>query len=587
MIDVNRFCPGCMGAATGDRYCNICGYDNTSKNPVEALNVRFLLNSRYIIGKVIEQSSEGFTYLAFDTERNTPVNIKEYFPMGISARYPDKTVSSKSGVDNYYFNEGLLEFIDLNRKLSRIENIAIFPILSIFEDNGTAYSVMAHNTGITLSSFLERNGNILKWEQARPLFFPLIETIVTLNESGIIHGGISPESISVGRDGKLRLTNINIIKTRFASENFATAVYPGCAAIEQYSPEKGNIGSFTDVYGVSSTLFRVLLGTLPPPANERINNDKMSIPSSIAGELPRQVLTALANGLQVKIGDRTQSIVKFRDELVYGDTSDNIQKAEARMKAQSAGDSGRDISSNTAKSANSPKKKSSSIKYAGMAAGITAGFFIVLIVVSMILSPRLRSAILGTEDSVKKPTSSETSTSKVDTEEEDDNTPAVTNEKLYPTPGMTGKKYAEIMKKKNSNAADNEFEHFKIVIIGREYSSTYSKGSVCSQSVKAGKGMPDGTEIKIVLSLGPEKITVPDLSGYTEEEALLVLYKIGFQYDNIVINNDSYDPTKKPATVVSQEPAKGSKLSPDESVTIHINSYTGPSGGEEEIIGEE
>ncbi|MBO4468118.1 MAG: PASTA domain-containing protein [Clostridia bacterium] len=584
MIDVNRFCPGCMGEATGDRYCNVCGYDYTSKNPVEALNVRFLLNSRYVIGKVLEQSSEGFTYLAFDTETNTPVDIKEYFPLGMSVRYPDKTVAAKSNVDSFYYNEGLLEFIDLNRKLSRLENVAIFPILSIFEDNGTAYSVMNHNTGITLSSFLERNGNILKWGQARPLFFPLIETIVTLNENGIIHGGISPESISVGRDGKLRLTNTNIIKTRFASENFATAIYPGCAAIEQYSAEKGNIGSFTDVYGIASTLFRVLLGTLPPPANERMNNDKMSISSAIAGDLPRQVLTALANGLQVKIGDRTQSIVKFRDELVYGDTYDNIQKAEARKNAQTAADPGRDISSNTAPAEKPRKNKSSSLKYAGIAAGVTAGLFIILIIGAMIMFPKLRSAVLGEQKSDTGNSSSSTKTSTSQNESEEDDTPVIDpSEKLYSVPELTGKKFAEVIEDKNKNTEDNKYENFKITISDRVYSSTYSKGCICSQSIQAGKGMPKDTEIRVVVSLGPEKLSVPDLYGCSEEEALLMLCKSGFQYNNIKVSRESYDPTKPASKVISQKPDAGKKLSPDESITIYVNSYTGPSETETEI----
>ena len=571
MIDVNRFCPGCMGEATGDRYCDICGYDNLSKNPVEALNVRFLLNNRYVIGKVLEQSSEGFTYLAFDTESNTPVDIKEYFPLGISIRHPDKTVASKSSVDNFYYNEGLLEFVDLNRKLSKIENIVIFPILSVFEDNGTAYSVMAHNTGITLSSFLERNGNILKWEQARPLFFPLIETIVTLNDNGIIHGGISPETISVGRDGKLRLTNIAIIKTRFASENFATAIYPGCAAIEQYSAEKGNMGSFTDVYGISSTLFRVLLGTLPPPANERINNDKMSISSSIASDLPRQVLVALANGLQVKIGDRTVSTVKFRDELVYGDTQDNLNKEEAKKTGEvmSSSSSG-NISSRANTKDSADKNKSSSLKYAGIAAACTAGLFLIIITAAVFLFPNLRDAIFNKKDDKNVITSQTPST---ETESQVEDKPISPNEKLYKVPAMVGKPYIEILKAQDT-AGENNYEYFNISVSGKAFSNTIPRGYICTQSVEADKEVPRGTEVKLVISLGPEKIKIANVIGATEDAAKIELLKQGFLYDNIEVI-EKYDSNSKPATIIQQEPEFGTVISPDASVTVYLNSYKG------------
>lgn len=252
MIEPNKLCPGCMKPATGDRICKICGYDSVSKNDPSFLNVRFLLARRYVIGKVLDRSSESVTYLAFDCETNEAVNIKEYFPLDIAVRNPDRSIAVYK-TQSFAFNNGLLEFISLNRKLTNLESASIVPVKSVFEDNGTAYAVLANNTGITLSRFLEINGGVLKWEQARPLFLPLIDTVISLNDNGIIIGGISPETVYVGRDGKLRLSNISIIETRFASENFKTAIYPGCAAIEQYSTEKGNIGLFTDVYGLAAT----------------------------------------------------------------------------------------------------------------------------------------------------------------------------------------------------------------------------------------------------------------------------------------------------------------------------------------------
>ncbi len=569
MIDVNRFCPGCMGEATGDRYCDICGYDNLSKNPVEALNVKFLLNNRYIIGTVIDQSSESITYIAFDSEKNITVDIKEYFPLNMSVRYPDKTVAAKTKENNYYFNEGLLEFIELNRKIARLENISVFNITSIFEENGTAYTVMSHNTGITLSNFLERNGGVLKWEQARPLFLPLFDTVATLNENGIIHGGISPESISVGRDGKLRLTNISIIKTRFASENFATAIYPGCAAIEQYSTEKGNIGTFTDVYGLASTLFRVIMGSLPPAANERLNNDKMSISSSIAADLPRQVLVALANGLQVKIGDRTKSVEQFRDEIVYGETPENIQKADAkRRKAAEQEDSQSAVIAKTGgQSSNkkNSKKGNSSVKYAVISALCT-----VILVVALVFGVFGSKLFKNKDDKKEKTVSSETTTSQ---ESEEDSKPIYPDEKTYPVPDLAGKYYSELKKLPDC-------DYFKISISGKTFSNTVPRGAICSQSVEAGKQLTRDSQINIVISLGPKSFRMANVVGQTRDKALIDLLKQGFLYNNIEVL-EKEDPDSKPDVVLKQDPKPGEELTSDDSVTIYVNSYVPPAETQE------
>ena len=328
-----------------------------------------------------------------------------------------------------------------------------------------------------------------------------------------------------------------------------------------------------------------MLGTLPPAANERINNDKMSIPSSVAGDLPRQVLTALANGLQVKIGDRTQSMVKFRDELVYGDTSDNLQKAEAKRNAQAATTPVKDISSNT-KTASKPKKSKSGFKYAAIAAGVTAGLFVAIIAVAMIALPKIRNAVLGNTDTKNKQSasSSQSSSSKSDSKKEE-TTSSGPSEVEYAVPDLVGKKYSEVMREKNKNS-ESDYENFKIVISEHIYSDKYKKGEICSQSIEPYKNdkkvtKPKGTEIKVVVSLGPEKISVPKLVGKTKEEALISLFEKGFNYDNIKIT-ESTDPSADYKKVLGQKPSAGQSISPDETIEIDINNYQPPEDDKQE-----
>ena len=68
-----------------------------------------------------------------------------------------------------------------------------------------------------MAEFLQRNGGTLKWEQERPLFLPLIDTLKGMNDIGVINGGISCVTVLVGIDGKLRISGYSVKRLRAAA----------------------------------------------------------------------------------------------------------------------------------------------------------------------------------------------------------------------------------------------------------------------------------------------------------------------------------------------------------------------------------
>lgn len=554
MLNTDRLCPGCMNDNGGEKICSICGYDMSSQNDKDCLPVRFLLSERYIIGKAIVRNTEGIIYIAWDNASDTAVHIKEYYPAGISVRNPDKTVSVISG-NEFIFNEGLIDFMEINKKLIATELPSVIPVLTVFEENGTVYAITPVISGITLQSFLDRNGGLLRWEQARPLFLPLIDTVKGLHEIGIIHGGISPETIIVGRDGKLRITGICIPRLRKVSPDSPTELYSGYAAAEQYGKIDTEIGEYTDVYNLSATLFRVLIGTVPPSAEIRLQNDNLSIPSKFADELPRQVLVAIANGMQVKPENRTKNIDIFKNELVYGETQENIRRAANNR--------------DNLKKENQPakqhaKSKGSGVKYAAISAGITAALFLVIGIV--LCFTVFKDDIFG-EGDIYYNNSDVISIPQVASIGDVDEG-AAESIILYQVPDLSGKYYYQII--------DNEdYEHFKFSIKNsKEYSDKYERGMICGQSIEAGKEVENETEIQLTISLGPKDITVANVVGLDEMSAKLELLKQGFLYENIEVV-EKYDSESEPGIVLEQTPAYGESVNTETVVRIYINSYKG------------
>ena len=80
MVNTERLCMGCMNDNGGEQVCPICGFDNSGDNPKEYLKIGTWLNAnRYFVGKVIEESGDGVTYIGWDNDANAVVNVKEYF----------------------------------------------------------------------------------------------------------------------------------------------------------------------------------------------------------------------------------------------------------------------------------------------------------------------------------------------------------------------------------------------------------------------------------------------------------------------------------------------------------------------------
>ena len=549
MLNTDKLCPNCMNDSGGERICPVCGCDSTEQNGSDCLPVRSVLANRYTVGRAKKRNGEGITYIGWDNSESAVVTVREYFPAGFAVRNPDNTVGMKKGGE-YTFNEGLMEFMDINRQIKASELPAHMHVNDVFEENGTVYAILQSISAITLKSFLKKNGGALKWEQARPLFLPLIDTVKGMNDLGIIHGGISTDTILVGRDGKLRISEYSVKNLRRADSPLESELFSGFAAAEQYTSNM-YIDAYTDVYGLCAVLFTVLIGTVPPKAVDRLQNDSMTVPSKFAEELPRHVLSALANGLQVLPENRTQNIEAFKNELVYAETADTAAVSRKPKKAEES-------------AKKSSKKQGGTAKYVVISSACTALVF--LVIVGVLVGTVFRESVFGNKASSEQSSDVWASAPSVD-EIGTIDSGAEESAVLFTVPQLTGKYYAEL--------ADNEeYDKFEFVIKGNEYSDKFPRGQICAQSVAEGTGVVRDTKIELTISLGPKEIKIANVVGLDETNAKLELLKQGFLYDNIEVL-EKYDEDREPGSVLEQEPKYGTQVSAYSAVKIYINSYKG------------
>lgn len=532
MENTERLCMGCMNDNGGEKHCPICGYDEAGPLSASHLPTRSWLSGHYLVGKVLESNGEGITYLGWDNESNSIVHIREYFPAALCTRESGHSVKIAKGSE-YPYNEGLMSFLSLSKTLARLKELpALLDVTDIFETNNTAYRVSGTVAGITLREFLLRNGGSLSWDQAKPLFLPLLSALKSLHTAGIIHRGISPETLMVGRDGKMRLNGFCIASVRTARSDMTAQLFPGFAAIEQYGFDEQQ-GDWTDVYGFTASLYRTLVGTPPPEATDRVTNDNMTVPAKIAETVPTYVLAALANGLQILPEDRSQSIDEVRADLVQNSDTAAVLLKESGKKN---------------------KKKGGSKRYILIAALCT---IVVLGIIGGVIALVFLKDDDTSSDGVSAPSTDMSAVS------EDEN-----GEKLYGIPDFTGLSYAELTG--NQSYADM----FEFTIETQEFNNKVKRGKVFEQSPAAGTTVTksETTTIKLKISLGPQEVSIPKIVGMTQDKALIALLEMGFNRDSIELYG-IYDDTKAPDIVLEVEPGVGSKINIQGGIKVMYNSY--------------
>jgi beta-lactam-binding protein with PASTA domain len=96
--------------------------------------------------------------------------------------------------------------------------------------------------------------------------------------------------------------------------------------------------------------------------------------------------------------------------------------------------------------------------------------------------------------------------------------------------------------------------------------STRPQGIVLSQSPDAGETVDEGSSVRLVVSTGPPRNTVPDVVGQTQAEAVDALTAASFEADVTEAFSD-----QKAGIVVAQEPKAGANLKEGETVALTVS----------------
>lgn len=552
-MEYKGLCLGCMSSKGDAVECPKCGYIEGTPQVLPYLEPGTVLLNKYIIGKRIYTNGEGVTYIGFDTVNNKRVTVREYLPKTLCSRVKGNDNIIIAPGNKLVFQDYMQDFMEIGRAEAKLSNLpSIVPIVDMFEANQTAYIVSDYIDGKPITEIVKR-ARRLTWEEARPLFMPLISTIISAHSIGLVHFGISPENIVMTRNGTLKLLGFGSPDAHLAETELTPEFNDGFSAIEQYSLE-GKKGKWTDVYAISAVIFYALTGKRPPDAVSRAYEPKLNMPADVAKNIPTHVVTALAGGLQVKPENRTCSMEELKEQLnnpvprkveqkpmraAVVPPVNNISESEysdareynqynSEPPTRPVQQNREPVRTSASSRDNSERKSSQSNDISPYKYGIMSGLigFVVLGVIALLCINFIVLPMLNNDSD-----DTHTPDMYVSTSSDNDSDPKV----LYEVPNLVNKEWSKV----NGNS---KYSNFDIRLTSEEYSDTVDEGKIISQTVEAGSAVSQNTPIGVTVSLGAKMRVVPNIIGMTVSQASTELEKAGLSLgDQAEEYSDEYE----------------------------------------------
>ena len=498
-------CPHCLGVLEGpfEGECPHCGQSLENANPEGALPFGTQLAGKYTVGNYLHADGDGLSYRAVENEAARFVLLKEYFPVTLcNGRSREGALMPKEGKE-VLFKTSRMDFQDLYDELHRLTPaVGLAQILDVLEENNTIYAVEENEKGMTLTHYLSLRSRNLTPAEARTLLQPVMEGVALLHKAGLIHRGICPDNILLPIDGNARLTGYGTLALRTGGSELKSHLYEGYAAPEQYSASEFS-GRYTDVYALAAVTYRLVTGQTPVSAPQRKVKDSLESAHSLDVTVPTYFSQVVDCAMRLDAGKRMQTVPELMSALA------NPSVANAMFE----------------KGVNQISSK----KILGSA------LVVIFVLVVLLLWSLLRGL------SAQNPPAAPAATPAVSAAPAESLAPGATaqpgagsaaGDEVKVIPDLLGKNYTADIK--NSTL----YTDYRIVMT-EDYSADVPKGCVISQIPTAGTLQTDDRQIlQLVISKGPKLVEMPNIIGFTQDNAIKQLDERGIRYSMLIMQND-------------------------------------------------
>lgn len=498
--------------------------------------IGMILGDRYELLEVIGEGGMAVVYKARDKKLNRLVAVK---------------ILKKEFADNKDISEKFKKEATAIANLSDMNIVNVLDVGHEDEDN-IDYFVMELVEGKTLKEIIVSNGKI-GWSTASTIAIQVAKALDCAHRNGIIHRDVKPQNILITEHGDVKVTDFGIAKSATSSTITNTTTIMGSAHYLSPEQAKGTFIDFrTDLYSLGIVLYEMVTAKLPFDGESPVTialkhiQEEPVAPKTLNDTIPDSLNSFILKAISKDPISRYQT-----SKEMIADLQKIKENPMTIIQATTESDGGRTIIMSPIKTDINPKpkkvekvnlhntiedeeedfdddyfKKKNKKKGKGLVIG---GIITVLLLVIVVFT-----TIFVGGNEVKQ----------------------------VKVPNIIGKSFDDA--KKEIEALGLKLEREKTE------NSDKPDGEILRSDPTADTMINKGSTIKVVVSGGVEKFTVPNLRDYEENVIKQYLDSKGLKYE---LNYEFNDNVEK-GYYVSQDPKAGTEITKDD--TIYVTISKGP-----------
>lgn len=506
-----------------------------------------ILGNRYEIIRKIGDGGMAFVYEAKDRLLNRIVAVKVLRP---------------EFVDDEEF---LAKF---KREAEAVANISHPNIVNVYDvgcDGKVNYIVMEYVDGQNLKEIIKTEGTLDEYT-ALDITKQIAKALGAAHKKGVIHRDIKPHNILISSEGRnVKVADFGIAKA--ATNSTMTNIGSIIGSVHYFSPEQAKgkpVKNNADLYSLGIVLYEMLLGKVPFKGDSPISialqhiNEDIEFSSDEKTQIPQSIRTLIKKLTEKSPEDRYQSSEEVIEDIEYIEQNIDLdfikqyddfatrrippvevvenskfktlgkeQKRESKPKEEIFIQPEREEVNNSDKYEKKPKRK----KTRGFK-GVLVGLIAVVILGVAGVATNGFGLLNGSKD----------------------------KDVIY-APDLVN------MSLKNANKVVYDLD-LKLTINER-HDPDVEKDHVISQTPPKGTELKKGDTITIVISLGPEELTAPNLLGFALQDAKKILEQYGLSLGSV---SYEYSEIYKEGTVINQNPVAGAgNIKKGDSINIVVS----------------
>ena len=479
--------------------------------------------------------------------------------MAIVYRAEDKVLKREVAVkvlkDEFTTDDEFIKRFEIEaQSAARLTHPNIVSIYDVGSEDNLYYIVMELIRGKTLKEIIVEERGPLPWKWSVNVAMQIASALEMAHKNHIIHRDIKPHNIIITEDGVAKVTDFGIAKA--VSNSTITAFGTTIGSVHYFSPEHAR-GGYTDaksdLYSLGVVMYEMVTGRVPFDADTPVSvalkhmQEEPEEPIELNPNLPSAVnkiiMKALKKDTTLRYQTATDMLVDLKKSL-KNPTGDFVDDTEYDPTAKTQKINTDEYNNKNNKDNKNNKKKENKLKQFIKNHKVASAIIGLILLFAISLGGTLAYFNLTNPNEVNQPN----------------------------VVGMS----------KDEAQKTVEDAKLKLDVASEEYNKDVPEGYIISQKVEGDLGdftttpstdkkIKEGSTIKVVVSKGQEKTTVPKVVGMKQEEAVKELEDANLKAEIVEETSKKVEE----GYVISQETDANSEAFAGDTVKIHVSKGTG------------